>query len=732
MSTVTNLSTSGLQLRRGSRPLRSVVELLSSMRFAIALLVVVAIASIIGTVLKQGEPLNNYIDQFGPFWAAVFHRIDLFNVYSSWWFLLIMGFLTASTTLCLTRNTPKIIADLRSYKANIREQGLRSFHEKAEAEVDAPRETMVSHLVAQLKGHGYGVKVQPVESDPQGATMVAAKTGGLNRIGYILAHSAFVLICVGGLLDGDMMIKLQMLLTGKQALKSNMEISQVPPQNILSVNNPTYRGNLSIPEGGSSNTAVLTIGDGSVLQPLPFIITLKKFVVDFYSTGMPRLFASNVEITDRKTGKTFPATIKVNEPLEYDGVTVFQSGFDDGGSHLMLKAWPMQGPGDKAFNLTGDVGSSRQLTNGNQALRLELTGFRLMNVENLSRAEESGKKPAGQDLTQVFEQHLGAAVKRNQTHQMTNVGPAVIYKLRDAAGQAHEFFNYMLPVDLDGTKVFLAGERSELGGNYHYLRIPADAKDSVDGWMNFRAALDSPTARQQAVDAYVKESLPPGAAPALVQQLRATAGRTLDIFAGDIPRDAKTGRPLVKAPGGLPALAEFLELNVPKAELTKASDVFIRVLNGTLWQLWQVARAQAGQTPVVDTPGNNRFFNAAVLALSDSTFYPAPLYLQLTDFKQVQASIFQVARAPGKYIVYFGAILLILGVFSMLYIRERRVWFLVRDNGPSGSKTLMAMSTNRRTLEFEKEFETLRAASLGVGSQSPVSAASAAPGSDHP
>jgi cytochrome c biogenesis protein len=231
------------------------------------------------------------------------------------------------------------------------------------------------------------------------------------------------------------------------------------------------------------------------------------------------------------------------------------------------------------------------------------------------------------------------------------------------------------------------------------------------------------------VDAYVKESLPPGSPATLVQQLQATAGRTLDIFAGEIPDDPKTGLPVVKAPGGLPALAEFLEKSVPKDQLAKASDVFIRVLNGTLWQLWQVSRAQAGQAPAVDNAANNRFFNAAVLALSDSTFYPAPLYLQLTDFKQVEASIFQVARAPGKVIVYFGAILLILGVFAMLYIRERRVWFLVRDSGPSGSKTLMAMSTNRRTLEFQKDFETLRTATLGVASQAP---AAAAPGSDHP
>ena len=729
MSSISNVSTSGLRLRSGSRSWRSFVELLSSMRFAISLLVVVAIASIIGTVLQQGEPLNNYIDQFGPFWAAVFHRIDLFNVYSSWWFVMIMGFLVVSTSLCLIRNTPKILADLRNFKAGIREQALRSFHDKFEAEQVTPRETTVARIVAQLKGRGYAVKVQPAEGDAQGGTMVAAKTGGINRLGYILAHSAFVLICLGGLLDGDMMIRLQMLLFGKQTLKSNMEISQVPQRNILSVNNPTYRGNLSIPEGSSSNMAILTIGDGSVLQPLPFIITLKKFVVDYYSTGMPRLFASDVVITDRKTGKSFPATIRVNHPLTYDGVTIFQSGFDDGGSHLMLKAWPMQGPAENTFDLTGDVGSSRQLTNGKQALRLELTGFRMMNVEDLNRAEQDGKAPPSSSFMHRFDEHLGAAVKRNETSKLTNVGPAVIYKLRDAAGQAHEFFNYMLPVELGGTKVFLAGERSELGGAYHYLRIPADSKDSIDGWMRFRAALDDPALRTRAVDAYVKESLPPGSPATLVQQLQATAGRTLDIFAGEIPDDPKTGLPVVKAPGGLPALAEFLEKSVPKDQLAKASDVFIRVLNGTLWQLWQVSRAQAGQAPAVDNAANNRFFSAAVLALSDSTFYPAPLYLQLTDFKQVEASIFQVARAPGKVIVYFGAILLILGVFAMLYIRERRVWFLVRDSGPSGSKTLMAMSTNRRTLEFQKDFETLRTATLGVASQAP---AAAAPGSDHP
>ena len=58
----------------------------------------------------------------------------------------------------------------------------------------------------------------------------------------------------------------------------------------------------------------------------------------------------------------------------------------------------------------------------------------------------------------------------------------------------------------------------------------------------------------------------------------------------------------------------------------------------------------------------------AMLTLSDSQFYPAPVLLELTDYEHVQASVFQVARAPGKTLVYLGCVALIVGVFAMLYI----------------------------------------------------------------
>ena len=87
------ITTAGIQLKTSRRWLADAVELLSSMRFAISLLTLIAIASVIGTVLKQNEPMPNYVNQFGPFWFEVFRKLNLYAVYSTWWFLLIMTFL---------------------------------------------------------------------------------------------------------------------------------------------------------------------------------------------------------------------------------------------------------------------------------------------------------------------------------------------------------------------------------------------------------------------------------------------------------------------------------------------------------------------------------------------------------------------------------------------------------------------------------------------------------------
>lgn len=284
---MTTTSTAGLQLRTHRRWLASLVELVSSMRFAISLLALLGIASIIGTIMKQNEPLPNYVNQFGPFWVEVFEKIGLYAVYSSWWFLLITAFLALSTALCITRNAPKMYKDMRSWRENVREQSLRNFHHQAEWDFAGSRTALVEQLVQRVGARGYRVKL--VEKPH--ATLLTAKQGAANKWGYIFAHSAILVICVGAVLDSDLPLRLQAWAGHKTPFAGNGVIAEIAKQHRLDANTLTFRGNTLIPEGGSRDTAIINEQSGVFLQPLPFTIRLKHFIINFYSTGMPKLFA---------------------------------------------------------------------------------------------------------------------------------------------------------------------------------------------------------------------------------------------------------------------------------------------------------------------------------------------------------------------------------------------------------------------------------------------------------
>ena len=692
-----------------SRRFQDAVELLSSMRFAIALLSVICIASVIGTVLKQHEPLNNYVNQFGPFWAEVFGAAGLFSVYSAWWFLLILAFLVVSTSLCIARNAPKILKDIQTFKEGVREQSLRAFPHRGQGVLNGAPEQALSRVQAVLHNAGFKTKVQARDN----GVMVAAKAGSTNKLGYLAAHSAIVLVCIGGLLDGDLMIRAQMWMGQKTPFEGGGLIADVPAQHRLSAANPTFRGNLLVPEGATADTVILTQPTGVLLQGLPFAVELKKFVVEYYQTGMPKLFASDIIIHDKATGKETPARVEVNHPVSYQGVQIYQSSFDDGGSSLTLSARSM-GALTKPFVVETKVGETSSLKRGdNDTLQLEVTGLRVINVENMgATASASATDVRSVNLVSTLSQHMGSGSKAMTPKTLQNVGPSFSYKLRDAAGQAKEFNNYMVPVDVDGQRKFLFGVRDTPSEPYRYLRIPADSDMSLDGFMRLKQDLSSPEMRALAVSRYV-DRMSEGKSQATLDSLRGSAGRALSLFAGDDPEldgmapvaQSLDGKPLGR--GGLSALSFFLDANVPADQRDRVGETLVSMINAMLADLLDLGRERQGLAPWSWDDTQRDFLVSSVLALSDGFYYPAPMTFLLDDFKQVQASVFQVAKAPGKTIVYLGCLLLILGVFAMLYIREKRVWVWLTPEGANTHATV-ALSVNRKVLDVDTEFAALK------------------------
>jgi cytochrome c biogenesis protein len=89
----------------------------------------------------------------------------------------------------------------------------------------------------------------------------------------------------------------------------------------------------------------------------------------------------------------------------------------------------------------------------------------------------------------------------------------------------------------------------------------------------------------------------------------------------------------------------------------------------------------------------------------------------MRDFTEVKASVFQVTRSPGQATVYLGSLLLVLGIFGMLYVQERRVWVWASDGQATGGgmRLRMAASSPRSSMDFDREFSELK----GVLEQAP-------------
>ncbi len=669
------------------------------MRFAIYLLMIVCIASAIGTLLEQNREEIFYIDRFGTYWYQVFSKFSISQIYNAPWFLVVMAFLVVSTALCLVRNVPKILKDMRSFKEYVRQTSLRAFPHKIQMQSAYNAEQSVAMSKVWLKKQGYAFK----EKQDGDTLLLAAKKGSSNRLGYIFAHLAIVVICIGGLLDSELPNRLQIWLGMKQPIPMDARfVSDVPEISKFGANNISFRGNIAMSEGESANYALVNMGENSYLQQLPFSVKLNKFIIEYYqSNGMPKRFASEVTITDFVTGKVEDKVIEVNHPYEIHGVTLYQSSFNDGGSKLQLDILPVRGDKFNKTTLNTKVGDTTeikaQMHDEESTYRLSVTDFRPINVENLAAAD--GLSQPKDFRTQILEVTGSAASKQDEN--VRNVGPLVRYTLTDERNQSVEYQNYMLPIQLDGRLVYLIGMKLPTDDGFSYMRIPADEKGGMDEFMALRAAFNNPEMRARAARAYADKVEDPRIDK---ENIFVLANRALDIFSRS----------------GFKGLDDYVDgVGVPEAERVPENirapmkTILRDYLIFSAIDLRNFAREQIGLPELnyvgqVDAEKQAQWFDASIRALSDLAFYPAPVVMQVRGFEHIQASVLQATRSPGKWIVYLGCVFLMIGVFQMFYVRERRIWLWVTPDASGHSEIKAAMTSLKRTLDFQREFEQFK------------------------
>jgi cytochrome c biogenesis protein len=482
------------------------------------------------------------------------------------------------------------------------------------------------------------------------------------------------MICIGGLLDGNLIFKAQQVLGVKKIETRDIPQSQVPAISRLSPSNPSFRGSVQIPEGSSASVAFLNVADGYLVQELPFTVALKQFRIEHYTTGQPKSFESDIELFDHAGKKIRAATIAVNHPLIHDGVAIYQASFADGGTRLTLRGWNLFAPAAASFAVEGAVHGSTALTSAAGDYTLEFIDFRPFNIEDMGGDIETPR-----DTMSV----LGGSPVSNNRH-LRNVGPSFQYKLRDARGQAREFSNYMLPLQLDGRWHLMSGVRESPNEAFRYLRMPLDAAGEIDSFMRLRGALLNAELRPEIAARFARQALSQEAwGTEIEDKLKSSASQMLGLF----------------AEGGFRSLGRFIEEKISEAEREKVMGTYLRILELAAFEALQLANRQAGLPAPQTDEATGWLVRDTLNSMSDLSVYGAPIYLQLIQYDEVKATGLQLTRSPGKNVVYFGSLLLTLGVFFMLYVRERRIWLRIKPG-----HALLAMASAKHTIDFEKEF----------------------------
>lgn len=642
------------------------------MRFAVSLLTILAIASMIGTVLKQNEPYANYKIEFGEFWFQVFHPLGLFDVYHSSWFLLILSFLVLSTGLCIWRQWPGIWRDIRGYRENASANSLRLMSHHTELD----RELACEEVIDTLANRGYRSRVR----EEKGHVLIAAKKGSFQRLGYLFTHIAIVVICLGGLLDGNVPLKVTELLGFKTPEMRDLPQSKVPEQSRLPSNNLSFRGNVTLPEKTVADVIFLNAGQGYFVQELPFALRLNKFYIEHYSTGQPKLFASDIDLLDKKTGQVLRrAKVEVNKPLIYKGVAVYQASFGDGGSLIDMIRWDLNH--NTTTTLSARSQGSQPIQIDGQNYQLEMGDFRSFNIENMGKVENNAM------AVSKFAQAMASAQAVQSEHKLKNIGPSVQFKLRDKNGQATEYLNYFAPFFEKNAGYAVSGMRKEVAAPFQFVRLPLDNQMEVQTFMRLRATLLDKSlypeiARRTAAKAFQSGSIS-----------KTGEAQFRDITTGVLTRFSE---------GGFPAIESFLDEKVPADQRQTVAQTYIKILQGTVLDAMDVAQGKAGLPVLAVDETQYRFLMDSLVAVSALFEYGPPMWLEPSRFDEVKASGFQITRAPGQNIVYLGSLLLVIGIFCMFYIRENRVWVRL-----AGGKTLIAMSSNRKNTELDREFAGL-------------------------
>ena len=345
-----------------SKPSRGLMDTVwnffSSIQLTIVLLLSLAATSIVGTLIPQNADPRQYLTAFGEFYYRFFHALDLFDMYHSWWFQLLLLMLVLNIIICsidrLSANRKILLVRRPKFKFG----RFRNAKSVKQVNLSRPPEELEGPSQALWRRKFGHTQFDATEA---GFRLFGEK-GRWTRFGVYVVHLSVVVLLVGGMIGSIF----------------------------------GFEGFVNLAPGDSASQVRLR--QSNQVLDLGFTVRCDDFIVSFHDNGTPELFQSSLAVVEN--GETVvEKDIVVNDPLRYKGISFYQASYGP---------LPPKGASLSFTSKTTGMVYRREALIGKQiALPENLGRFTLMRLENAATFR-------GQQIGEAFIGILSVEGKQDQ------------------------------------------------------------------------------------------------------------------------------------------------------------------------------------------------------------------------------------------------------------------------------------------------------------------------------
>jgi cytochrome c biogenesis protein len=261
-----------------------------SVKLAIVTLIVLAATSIVGTIIEQNQPPEKYHQIYEDWAFALFDRLNMFDMYHSKWFLLMLVLFTVNLSCCTIDRFPKMLKVVRNPRTKLDEN-----LEKTLSLVDRwKKKGTLQEWAGKYTEALSSSFAKPKVTETDGQVHLYAENGVASRFGVYVTHLSIIIIFIGAIFG----------------------------------NVAGFKGYVNIPEGDAITK--VPVRGGTLIQDLGFTVRCNAFSLETYPSGQPKAYKSDLSVIEGGR-EVVRKTIVVNDPLQYKGIWFYQSSYGQAG-----------------------------------------------------------------------------------------------------------------------------------------------------------------------------------------------------------------------------------------------------------------------------------------------------------------------------------------------------------------------------------------------------------------